>query len=106
LRVHFEFVLGHLSRNSRYVRGLPCEHVSVVLQELDERAFLFVIEAGTNDRGLRSLENSRLILLVSSVGRIEVAIGASFEGIVKPFFASLSSFCAGRATDGSAVRAI
>jgi hypothetical protein len=34
---------------------------------------------------LHSLENPRLILLVLSVGRIEVAVGASFEGIVKSF---------------------
>jgi hypothetical protein len=32
--------------------GLPCEYVSVILQELDERAFLFVTQAGTDDSGL------------------------------------------------------
>jgi hypothetical protein len=38
---------------------------------------------------LRSSKNLRLILLVSSVGRIEVAIGASFQGIVKSSSAGL-----------------
>jgi hypothetical protein len=35
---------------------------------------------------LRSSENPRLILLVSSVSRIEVVVGASFEESVKSFF--------------------
>jgi hypothetical protein len=30
---------------------LPCEYVSVILQELDERAFLFVIQAGADGGG-------------------------------------------------------
>jgi hypothetical protein len=55
---------------------------------------------------LRSSENPRLILLVSSVGRIEVATGASFEGIVKSSSTGLPSTCAGRATEGSVVRVV
>jgi hypothetical protein len=31
---------------------LPCEYVSVILQEPDERAFLFVVEAGADDGSL------------------------------------------------------
>jgi hypothetical protein len=45
-------VIDQLSRDSRHIRRLPCEYVSVILQELDERAFLFVIQAGTDDGGL------------------------------------------------------
>jgi hypothetical protein len=45
-------VLGQFSRDSRHIRRLPCEYVSVILQELDERAFLFVIQAGADDGGL------------------------------------------------------
>jgi hypothetical protein len=45
-------VLGQFSRNSRHIRRLPCEYISVILQELDERAFLFVIQAGADDGGL------------------------------------------------------
>ena len=49
LGIDLQFVLGQFSRNSRHIRRLPCEYVSVILQELDERAFLFVIQAGTDD---------------------------------------------------------
>jgi hypothetical protein len=42
-------VLGQFSRDSRHIRRLPREYVSVILQELDKRAFLFVIQAGTDD---------------------------------------------------------
>jgi hypothetical protein len=45
-------VLGQFSRDSRHIRRLPCEYVLVILQELDERAFLFVIQAGTDDGSL------------------------------------------------------
>jgi hypothetical protein len=55
---------------------------------------------------LHSSENPRLILLVSSVGRIEVAADASFQGIVKPSFACLSLTYVGRATEGPTVIAV
>jgi hypothetical protein len=45
-------VLGQLSQDSRHIRRLPCEYVSVILQKLDERAFLFVIQTGTDDSSL------------------------------------------------------
>jgi hypothetical protein len=47
-----------------------------------------------------------LILLVSSVGRIEVVTNASFEGIVRPSSAVLSLTYAGSAIEGSAMRAV
>jgi hypothetical protein len=45
-------VLGQFSQDSRHIRRLPHKYVSVVLQKLDERAFLFVIQAGTDDSSL------------------------------------------------------
>jgi hypothetical protein len=60
LRVHLEFVLGQLSRDSRHVRRLPSKHVLVVLQELDERTFLFVIEARADDCGLMFIRESEV----------------------------------------------
>jgi hypothetical protein len=45
-------VLSQFSRDSWHIRRLPCEYVSVILQKLDERAFLFVIQAGTDDGSL------------------------------------------------------
>jgi hypothetical protein len=55
---------------------------------------------------LHSSKNPRLILLVSSVDRIEVVARASFEGIVKSSSTDLLSTCAGRTTEGSVLRAI
>jgi hypothetical protein len=51
-------------------------------------------------------ENPRLILLVSSVGRIEVTVEALFEGIVRPSSTGLSLTCVGSATEGPAMRAV
>jgi hypothetical protein len=55
---------------------------------------------------LCSSENPRLILFVSSVARIEVVADASFEGIVRPSSAGLSSSRAGSATEGPVLRAV
>jgi hypothetical protein len=52
LGVDLQFMLDQFSRDSRHIRRLPCEYVSVILQELDKRAFLFVIQAGADDGGL------------------------------------------------------
>jgi hypothetical protein len=50
--IDFQFVLDQFSRDSRHIRRLPCEYVSVILQKLDECAFLFVIQAGIDDGSL------------------------------------------------------
>jgi hypothetical protein len=52
LGIDLQFVLDQLSRDSQHIRRLPCEYVSVILQKLDERAFLFVIQAGADDGSL------------------------------------------------------
>jgi hypothetical protein len=52
LGIDLQFVLDQFSRESRHIRRLPCEYVSVILQELDKRAFLFVIQAGADDGSL------------------------------------------------------
>jgi hypothetical protein len=52
LGIDLQFVLGQFSRDSRYIHRLPCEYVSVILQEPDERAFLFVVKAGADDGSL------------------------------------------------------
>jgi hypothetical protein len=58
LRIHFKFVLGQFSRDYRHIRRLPCEYIRVILQEPDEHAFLFVIEAGVDDGGLAFIRES------------------------------------------------
>jgi hypothetical protein len=55
---------------------------------------------------LRSSKNLRLILLVSSISRIEVTVEASFEGIVKSSSTGLPLTCARRVTEGPTVRAV
>jgi hypothetical protein len=45
-------MLGQFSRDSRHIHRLPCEYVLVILQELNERTFLFVVQAGADDGGL------------------------------------------------------
>jgi hypothetical protein len=45
-------MLGQFSWDSRHIRRLPREYVSVILQEPDERAFLFVVKAGADDGSL------------------------------------------------------
>jgi hypothetical protein len=59
-RIYFEFVLCQLSRDSRHVRRLPCKHIPIVLQELDVRAFLFVIEAGDDDCSLAFIREPQI----------------------------------------------
>ena len=39
-------MLGDLPRYPRHVRGLPCEDIAIVAQEVDELAFLFGRELG------------------------------------------------------------
>jgi hypothetical protein len=60
LRIHLQFVLGQFSRDSRHIRRLPCEYVSVILQEPNEGTFLFVIKAGTDDRGVALISKSQI----------------------------------------------
>ena len=41
-------MLGDLPWNAQYIRGFPREDVAVVAEDVDERAFLFGGEHGTN----------------------------------------------------------
>ena len=41
-------MLGDLPWNAWHIRGFPCKDVFVVAEEVDERAFLFGGECGTN----------------------------------------------------------
>jgi hypothetical protein len=53
-------VLDQFSRDSRHICRFPCEYVSVILQEPDERAFLFVVEAGADDGSLAFISKSQV----------------------------------------------
>jgi hypothetical protein len=53
-------VLGQFSRHSRHIRKLPCEYDLVILQEPDERAFLFVVKAGADDDSLAFISEPKV----------------------------------------------
>jgi hypothetical protein len=53
-------VLGQFSRDSLHVRRLPCEYILIVFQELDEHAFLFVVEAGADNCSLAFIRESQI----------------------------------------------
>ena len=46
--VDFQGVLGDLPRDAWHIRGFPRKDVFVIVEEVDERAFLFGGERGTN----------------------------------------------------------
>jgi hypothetical protein len=60
LRIHFKFVLGQFSRDSRYVCRLPCEYIPIILQEPNEHAFLFIVEARADDGSLAFIRESQI----------------------------------------------
>jgi hypothetical protein len=60
LGIGLQFVLGQFYWDSRHIRRLPCEYVSVILQELNERAFLFVVQAGADDGSLVFISESKV----------------------------------------------
>ena len=53
LRINIESVLSKFSWYTRHVRGFPCKDVPVLTDELDECAFLFRIQIGTDAELLR-----------------------------------------------------
>ena len=46
--VDFQGMLGDLPQDGWHIQGFPCKDVFVVVEEVDERAFLFGGESGTN----------------------------------------------------------
>ena len=51
--INIKGVLSEFSRYTRRVRRFPCKDVPVLTDELDERAFLFRIQIGTDAELLR-----------------------------------------------------
>ena len=48
-QINIKSVLSEFSQDTRQVRRFPCKDVPVLTDELDERAFLFWIQVGTDD---------------------------------------------------------
>jgi hypothetical protein len=53
-------LLGQLSRDSRYVYGLPHQYILVVLQKTYELVFLLGGEAGADDRHLAFVREAKV----------------------------------------------
>jgi hypothetical protein len=53
LRVYIQSMLDQLPRHPWHICWFPYEYVSVSPKEVDEREFLFVTQARTDDGGLR-----------------------------------------------------
>ena len=49
LWINIKSVLSEFSRYTRHVRRFPFKDVPILTDELDERAFLFWIQVGTDD---------------------------------------------------------
>jgi hypothetical protein len=56
-------VLRQLPRKAGHVHRIPSEHVPIVLQEPNERAFLFDVEAGADGRRLALVGEAKTGLL-------------------------------------------
>jgi hypothetical protein len=52
IRVDLQMVLDHLPGDPRHLRRFPCEHVSICMEEGDEREFLFLLQITRNASGL------------------------------------------------------
>jgi hypothetical protein len=77
LGIDLQFVLGQFSQDSRHIRRLPCEYVSVILQKLDKRTFLFVIQARA-DVGSLALVSEPKVDSVCFLSRPHRGHGLSF----------------------------
>jgi hypothetical protein len=55
LRIDVEAVLNQLPGHSWHVRWLPREDIAVSPEEVDERVFLFGVEAGPDGGGLAAV---------------------------------------------------
>jgi hypothetical protein len=60
LGIDLQFVLGQFSWDSQHIRRLPCEYVLVILQEPDERAFLFLVQVGADDGSLAFISEPKV----------------------------------------------
>ena len=63
-----KFVLGEFPQHTRHVLWRPCKDVPVLMEELDELAFLFAAEAGSDQHelsGARGIQSNLLVVLGS-----------------------------------------
>ena len=76
-----EFVLGVLPRNTRHVLWGPCEDIQILMEEVDELPFLFVVEAGAHDNVLAAARVFRVQLdLLGLLGWMEQGLASRLLG--------------------------
>jgi hypothetical protein len=63
--VDFKCVLNQLPGDTRHIRWTPCKNVSVVLEGIGEREFLFGVEVSLNDNFLGCVGQGEANLLDS-----------------------------------------
>ena len=79
-------MLDHLPWNPRHVRRFPSEDVLVCLEEGDERAFLFVVEACPDQSRLGRIgrvEHDFLEFLIGTDPRLGYFLGWNFSFVLK-----------------------
>ena len=57
-----EFVLGVFPRDTRHVLWFPCKNIPILMEEVDELAFLFAVKAGACDNVLAAARVFRVQL--------------------------------------------
>jgi hypothetical protein len=75
LHVQMKFVINQFPRNSRHISRLPCEDVSIFLEEFDERKFLFGIQGIAYVSNLRRFLCRQRDLLAECVLRLDGLFG-------------------------------
>ena len=63
-------MLSQLPRNTRQVLIGPCKYILILTEKVDELAFLFVVQPGTNDGGVLRVRLVDLDLL-GFLGRLK-----------------------------------
>jgi hypothetical protein len=92
-------VLDHLPGDPRHLRRLPCEHVSICLEEGDEREFLFFLQITRNVSSLGGicaeldgLDGDVVCSRWPHLGHLSRRLGTGGRG-VPPSVVRASSFC-------------
>jgi hypothetical protein len=104
-----EFVLSEFPRDTRHVGWLPCKDVTVLTEELGERAFLCLGEAGADDDLLAGVARDEVNMGVSNTGGAELRVvgffrmEGSFVSTPALYLASAPSLSSSAAITASAI---
>ena len=92
-----EFVLSEFPRHTRHVRGLPCEDVSILTEELDERSFLCRRQVGPDSDllalvALDDIDLPRVLGGLETGQRGAISVGLLQDGVVVRVSSVLGQF--------------